>query len=106
MSKGNLLGHVIAKCGIKVDLERVKAIMQIPFPVNKKAMQSFLGEINFLHKFISDYAQIVKPIQDMVKKDAIDKWDKREKDMFSHIKQAIADALALYNLDFNKYFML
>lgn len=38
VSEGNLLGHIIAKSGIKVDPERVKAIMQIPFPVNKKAM--------------------------------------------------------------------
>jgi len=55
--EGNLLSHIIAKSGTKVDPERVKAIMQIPFPMNKKAMQSFLGKINFLCKFISDYAQ-------------------------------------------------
>ena len=45
-----------------MDLEQVITITQIPFPVNKKAMQSFLGKIKFLRKFISDYVQIVKPI--------------------------------------------
>jgi len=55
MSEGNLLGHIIAKSGFKMDPKRVKAITQIPFPVNKKSMQSFLGKINFLHKFISYY---------------------------------------------------
>jgi len=53
--EGNLLGHIIAKSGIKLDHKRVKAITQIPFQVNKKAMLSFLGKIIFLHKFISDY---------------------------------------------------
>eukprot|EP00253_Pinus_taeda_P004886 PITA_04886 len=106
VSEGNLLGHIIAKSGIKVDPERVKAITQIPFPLNKKAMQFFLGKIMFLYKFISNYAQIVKPMQEMVKKDAIYKWDKREKDAFSHIRQTIVEALTLYNLNFNKDFLL
>jgi len=41
-----------------------------------------------------------------VKKDAVYKWDKREKDMFSSIKQVVAEAPTLYSPDFNKYFML
>jgi len=60
--QGNLSGHVIAKSGIKVDPKSVRDIMHIPFPVNKKAMQSLPGKINFLNKFISNYAQIVKPM--------------------------------------------
>ncbi len=67
MSKGNLLGHIV-KDGIKVDPGKVKTITQIPYLVKKKAMQSFLGKINFLRKFISDYAKIFKPIQGMGKR--------------------------------------
>jgi len=32
VSEGNLLGHIIAKRGIKVDPEWVKTIAQFPFP--------------------------------------------------------------------------
>jgi len=52
-------------------------------------MKSFLGKINFLWKLISNYAQIVKPLQETIKKDTIYKWDKKEKDDFSRIKQYI-----------------
>lgn len=104
--KCTLLGHIIAKNGIKFDLKRVKTIAQILLPVNKKDMQSFPGTINFLHKFISDYVQIVKPLQEMIKKDEIYKWDKRENDVFSCIKQVIADAPALFSLDYGKDFLL
>lgn len=106
MYRGNFLGHNITKSGIKVDPERVKEIMQIPFLVNKKVMQSFLGKINFLCKFIFDYAQIFKPIQEMVKKDSIYGWDKGVKDAFSYIKQAITKSHALYSPDFSKDFLL
>jgi len=46
-------------------------------------MQSFLGKINFLQKFILDYAQIVKPMQDMIKKYVVYTWGKKEKHAFT-----------------------
>eukprot|EP00253_Pinus_taeda_P021697 PITA_21697 len=99
--KGNLLGHIIAKSGIKVNPDKVRTTTQIPDLVNKKSMQSFLGQVNFLREFISNYAQIVKPIQEMIEKEEVYKWNKREKDMFSHIKQAIVEPP-----DFSKVFLL
>lgn len=69
--EGNILGHIIAKSGIKVNPERVRDITQIPFLVDKKAIQYFLGKINFLRKLIFDYTQIMKPMQEMVKKDEL-----------------------------------
>lgn len=78
VSEGNLLGHIITKSGIKVDPKRVICITHIPFLVNKKSKQSFLGKTNFLCKFISDYAQIVKPTHDMVRKDASGTKGKRK----------------------------
>ncbi len=42
----------------------------------------------------------------MIKKDAIYKWDKREKDAFSCIKHDTTEARALYNLELGKYFLL
>lgn len=42
----------------------------------------------------------------MVKKDAIYRRDKRENNVFPHIKQVIAKAPTLYNSYFTKYFLL
>lgn len=69
-------------------------------------MQSFLGKINFLHKLISNYAYIVKPLQEMINEDEIYKWDKRENDAFIFINQEIIKALLLYTPNFKKYFLL
>ena len=46
--EGKLLGHIISKKGISIDPKRIKAIAQIPFPHNKKGMQSFMWTINFV----------------------------------------------------------
>ena len=106
MLEGKLHRHIVAKSGIKVDPDQVQDITYIPHLVTKKSMQSFLGKINFLEKFISDNAQIVKPMQYMIKKDTVYSWGKREKNAFTCIKQAIVEALALYIPYFNKYFLL
>jgi len=45
-------------------------------------------------------------MQDMINKDAVYSWGKKEKNAFTPIKQAIADVLALYNPNFNKDFLL
>ena len=70
MDEGTLLRVVISPKGITIDPGRVEAIKAIVLPHNKKAMQSFLGKINFVRRFISDFANIVKPLQEMIKKDS------------------------------------
>jgi hypothetical protein len=48
VDEGNLLGHIIAKDGVKMDPERVQAIQGVPLPQTKKSLLSFLGQITLL----------------------------------------------------------
>ena len=43
LDQGKLLGFIVSKDGIYIDPERIKGIFEIPFPHNKKSVQSFLG---------------------------------------------------------------
>ena len=95
-----LLGHVVSKKDISIDPKTIKAIEQIPLPHNKKGMQSFMGTINFVRRFVPDFAQIVKPLQKMVKQSVQFKWNDVEKNEFSKIKTSIAHAPFLKILDF------
>jgi hypothetical protein len=38
VEEGKLLGHILSRVGICKDLERIKAIAQLPLPHNKKSM--------------------------------------------------------------------
>jgi hypothetical protein len=60
--EGKILGHIISKYGVKLEPERVEAIGKVPLPIYKKSLQSFLGQTNFVHRLIPNYAEIVKPI--------------------------------------------
>jgi hypothetical protein len=82
MKEGKLLGHIVYKDGIKIDPKRVEAIDTINISRNVKEIQSFLGKINFLRRFIPKFAEIVKLIIDMLKKNSETKWTSEAKASF------------------------
>jgi len=82
MKEGKLLGHIISKEGVKIDLERVETIKQFSFPRNMKEVQYFLGKIKFLRRFIPNFNEMVKHITNMLKKDHEVKWTIEAKESF------------------------
>ena len=101
-----MLGHIVSKIGIYIDPERIKAVKQIPLPHNKKGMQYFMGTINFVRRFVPDFAQIVKTLQQMINQSVQFKWTDTEKGDFNNIKEAIAHAPPLKIPNFEKDFIL
>ena len=79
MEEGTILGHIISKRGITIDSNRVVAIQQIGLPRNKKEIQSFLGKVNFLRRFITNFVEVVKYVNNMLKKDNNFKWSNEAK---------------------------
>jgi hypothetical protein len=68
MQEGKLLGHIVSAEGVKIDPSRVEAIQSLSFPRSRKEVQSFLGKINFLRRFISNFVELVKYITTILKK--------------------------------------
>jgi hypothetical protein len=106
LEQGKLLGHIVCVDGVKIDPARVIAIQNISIPRTKKEIQSFLGKINFLRRFIPNFVELVKHITGMLKKGSEIKWRTEAKDSFQSIKQAISDAPVLISPDFEKEFLI
>jgi hypothetical protein len=106
VTEGKLLGHIITKDEIKLDPERVEAIGKVPLPTTKKLLQSFLGQTNFVHKFIPNYVEIMKPIYKLLKKDAKFEWNDESKRAFESIKTAICEAPVLISPNYEKDFQI
>ena len=66
IEEGTFLRFVISPNGITIDLGRFESINVVTPPHNKKDMKSLLGKINFMRRFISDFTEIVKPLQEMI----------------------------------------
>ena len=68
LEEGKLLGHIISKEGIRIDPTRIEAILNIRHPRNIKELQAFIGKINFLERFISNLAELIRELNNMLKK--------------------------------------
>eukprot|EP00253_Pinus_taeda_P009102 PITA_09102 len=106
LDQGKLLGFIVSKDGIYIDPDRINKISEIPFPHNKKSMQSFLGQINFVKRFIPDFSQIILPLQTMIKKNSVFKWGVPGKEAFELIQKSIINAPALNTPNFSNHFTL
>lgn len=95
MEEGRLLGDIVTSQGICIDPERFEAIQKVNLPRNRKEIQSFLGKVNFLRRFIPNFAKIVKNITCMLGKDQEIKWDAEAKYYFIAIKLSLTEALVL-----------
>ena len=68
LSEGKLLGHIISAEGVKIDPVRVESIQNLSIPRSKRDIQSFLGKINFVRRFIPNFSDLVKHITSMLKR--------------------------------------
>jgi len=100
------LGHIVYWDIIKIYPKRVEAIDTINIPRNVKEIQSFLGKIIFLRRFIPNFAEIVKLIIDMLKKNSTVKWMAESKASFSQTKKVISEAPVLVSPDYLKDFLI
>jgi hypothetical protein len=62
MQEGKLLGHIVSVEGVRIEPSRVEAIQALSIPRSKKEVQSFLGKINFLRRFVPNFVEGVKLI--------------------------------------------
>ena len=75
MESGVLLGHVVSKTGLEVDLDKVKVILTLTAPTNVREIRGFLGCIGYYRRFIKDYARKALPLTELFKKEEDFRWN-------------------------------
>ena len=58
------LGFLVHQRGMEVDQNKAKAIISAKAPQNKKELQKFLCQVNYLRRFISNMAGKTKVFSD------------------------------------------
>jgi hypothetical protein len=77
---------------------------RLPFPEN--VIQSFLGKIGFVRRYTPNFAEIVKPITDMLKKGHDLIWSEEAKQAFENIKRALSHSPILASPDYSRDFQI
>ena len=106
------LGHKVSQEGMKLGDDGLRGIAEMAPPANYTEIRRFLGATRFFQRFIKNYTQIAKPLNDLLEGEA-SKWKTQlvdlpleAKEAFDILKMKCMTALVLTFADFEKPFLL
>jgi hypothetical protein len=87
-SAGQFLGFLLRERGIEVGQKSISAIDNIKAPTNKKELQSLIGKINFIRRFISNLSERIQPFTPLLKLKADQKfiWGEEQQKALDNVK--------------------
>ncbi|KAE9318100.1 hypothetical protein PR003_g18326 [Phytophthora rubi] len=65
---------------------------QWPIPVSQKDLRKWLGLANYLHKYSANYAEMARPLTNLLKKEAVWSWTSEAQQAFEAIKSSLQSA--------------
>jgi transposase InsO family protein len=68
------LGHIIDGQGLHPSPTKIDAIKNAPVPTNVTELKSFIGLINYYHKFLPNFSTTLAPLYQLLHKDSKWKW--------------------------------
>ena len=87
------LGHWLNECGITVEEDKVKALLNWDLPLSTvRQIRQFVGLASYYRAFIPRFAELAEPLTKMTRKNALVVWtpeaDRACKDIIGHLVKA------------------
>ncbi|KMQ90069.1 krab-a domain-containing protein [Lasius niger] len=92
----SFLGHTFDQVKVEMNSDTKSAIQNFAKPRNKKAVQSYLGLVNWDRRFIPNLAEMTKPLESLLKQNVKFEWREEHQRAFVKIKEAFRDAKSLF----------
>ncbi|XP_031355108.1 uncharacterized protein K02A2.6-like [Photinus pyralis] len=93
------LGHRIDSRGLHPLDDKTTAIRNATTPTNVEELRTFLGLINYYHRFIPDLATKIKPLNSLLGKEVKFIWSDKCKKAFDIIKKELTSDRVLMHYD-------
>nr|GFA24179.1 reverse transcriptase domain-containing protein [Tanacetum cinerariifolium] len=87
-----LLGHVIDKQGIHVDLSKFESVKDWASPKSPTEIRQFLGLAGYYQRFIEGFSKITKPMTKLTQKKVKFEWGDKQEAAFQLLKQNFCSA--------------
>lgn len=100
------LGYVVDAKGLRVDPDKVSAILNIPVPSNTKEVRQFCGTASWYRRFIPNFASRLFPLTSMLRKNRSFKWSEEAQAAFDDIRGSLVQSPILSCPDFGKQFTI
>ena len=106
LKKVKFLGHIIEDKKVKPLTSRIDGFQKLEPPTSMKALQRYLGTINFLAKYVYGMHPILQPLYNLLHKENDFKWTKEHQTIFEQMKRTITHKLELTMPDTKKPFYI
>lgn len=100
------LGYVVDKNGLRVDPEKVQAILKIPTPTSVKEVRSFIGMASWYRRFVPHFSSVIAPLCNLLRKRNKWTWTSECDQAFKIVKENLITAPLLHSPDFTKPFIV
>uniref|UniRef100_A0A9J8D1R8 Reverse transcriptase/retrotransposon-derived protein RNase H-like domain-containing protein n=1 Tax=Cyprinus carpio carpio TaxID=630221 RepID=A0A9J8D1R8_CYPCA len=101
-----LPGYIVSSEGIRMDPEKVKAVVDWPSPDSRKALQRFLGFANFYRHFIRNFSQLASPLTALTSPRTTFRWSDAAEAAFAKLKGRFVSAPILITPDPSRQFVV
>jgi hypothetical protein len=95
------LGHLLTREGIQMDPRKVKLITNWPRPIDGKAMQRFLGAVNFNREFSAEFANKSAPLEACRLIKGPIEWTDERLTAFNDVKEIFRQDICLRHVDWS-----
>ena len=106
LKKVKFLGHIIVDKKVKPLTSRIDGFQKLEPPTSMKALQRYLGTINFLCEIRLWYATNITTLYNLLHKESDFKWTKEHQAIFEKMKRTITHKLELTMPDTTKPFYI
>ncbi|KAK3736238.1 hypothetical protein QZH41_019803 [Actinostola sp. cb2023] len=93
------MGHVFTSNGLKIDPDKVKAIVNMSKPEDIQGFQRLNGFVNYLAKFLPKLSDVMLPIRELTQNDVEWQWSEKQEKAFAEVKRAVTEAPVLRYYD-------
>ena len=97
--KVSYVGHEIDSEGLHKSPEKIKAVKEAKRPENVSELRSFLGLVNYYHRFIDNLSSVAGPLHELLNKDTKWNWNSKREKSFQSIKDLICSDKVLCHYD-------
>lgn len=100
--KVKYVGHIFSEKGISMDNEKIRAITNMERPKNKEDMETFLGMLAYVSKYIPNVSHESSHLRNLIKKDVPWLWTETAEKSYKKVKEILIKNPVLQFFDVNK----
>jgi len=82
----NFLGVVMGQERIEMEEDKVAGVLNWPVPKMVRDVRKFLGLANYYRRFVKNFAELARPLNNLTRKDEKWKWEEQQQKAFEQLK--------------------